>query len=189
MFTRRGLFIELTKQFGRAAITLLLAAIIIFFMLDRVAKISQSIREKRTAAFILVQRNDLISKIKNDLSVVGVGDAKIEEAIPKADNITKFVDVVEEMARKNGLEQQSLKFETFSAVPDTDNKEGSPKKLLKAAFTLNLSGGIDPLIKYLRDFEHMPYLASIAGLRIDTPNKSWDDESRISINGLLYVRE
>jgi hypothetical protein len=93
---------------------------------------------------------------------------------------------MDNLALKNSLKQTS----SFSP-PITEPESGEPIKTVKINFSINLSDAtVDNLISYLKDFEQLPYFASIDSIGLTSVGANgWLDYSSITLSGKLYARQ
>lgn len=191
MFTKKQLIIELIKILGRAVLSVIVAAVVIYLLSGQITGIGQTAKENRTAVAILDQKNLATNNLKSDLALVGNGDEKIEEAFIKAENIVTFIDKLEKTAEDNGFEQ-ILRFEIPVSIVDETGKDDVSKMLdlMKVDYSITLKGDAASFNEYLEEFEKLPYFSNIVSLTADYPSLSgWDKEATILIRAELYLRK
>jgi len=172
MFNKKQLILTIFKISLKAVIATVIAIIIIVFSSQQISKISNSLKEQRTAAFILEKKTETISQLREDFNLVDEADRKISDAFPPADNILGFVTSLENLASQNGL-QQTISFGT-PADSSID-------------YNLTLNANIFTLINYLKNFEKLPYFTGISSINLNAPS-GWEGNSTISIRAKVYTK-
>lgn len=182
MLEKKKIIIKISNNLIRAAIAAVAAAIIISFASKQISKINYSSAEKKRLTAIIEKRSETITKIKNDLVVIGNGEEKIKNALPGIDNILNFVSALENTANKNLL-QSSYKFGIPAPYLKQENLE-----ILSVNYNLNVNGTISTLISYLKDIEKLPYFTNIESVNFNS-HAGWDNNSTISFQAKLFVKQ
>lgn len=194
MFTRKQLKMELVKHLIKALVFIIISAIAIYMFSGQIAKIGQAAKQNRTAISILEKKNELAAELKNDLLMIGDGDKKVREAFIKADDIVKFVNNLEEIAKNNSFEQ-TLKFgnpipDLNEQVPEEGNEIPKTFKLLKVEYDIALKGNFQDFDRYLEEFEKLPYFTDISSIVImSSPVSGAEEQSSISVKAQLYITQ
>ena len=165
MFTKRQLTIELIEVLGRALFAVVIASVVIYLVSGRVTTIGETAKENRTAVTILEAKNQVGNDLKNNFASIGDGDKKVEGAFVKAENILEFINKLEAIARDVNLEQV-LKF--YAPMPlqtseeeTEESKSAEELKLMSVEYDINLKGDAASLVKYLEEFEKLPYFSKV----------------------------
>lgn len=182
MFKEKELFLTIARNLFKAVLSTIIAILVVLFLSGQISKVSGSIVENKKTSFILQNRTEVVSDLRNDLKLIGEKDKKIEEATLSTDNILEFVAVLESLASQNSL-QQSLRFSTPVPVANTEG-------ISSIDYYLTLNGNILTLLNYLKNFEKLPYITGISAINFQTlTDKGWEDNSSVSIQGKLYVHQ
>ena len=194
MFTKRQLTIDLTETLGRVLLAVITASAVIYLLSGRIAAIGQTAKENRTAVTILEGRSQVGNDLKNNFASIGDGDKKVEGAFVEAENITEFINKLENIARDVGLEQ-NLKFYALTPLQTSLEKTGENKpaeelKLMSVDYNINLKGDAASFARYIGEFEKLPYFSKITSVTINSsPAVGWEKEAAISISARLYLRQ
>ena len=193
MFTKRQLTTQLLEILGRAFLAVVVAMVAIYFLSGQISAIGSTARENRTAVTILENKNQVANDLKNGFASIGDGDKKVEEAFIKAENIVEFINKLEDIAKNAGLEQ-SLRFYTPGPLqPPTEgteeNKPADELKLMEVDYDINLKGSAASLVKYLEEFEKLPYFSKVVSINLNSsPALGWEKDATISVKAQLYLR-
>jgi hypothetical protein len=169
------LILDVAKMLGAVALAFFAAQ----FLGTQIMKIGDSLAEKRRLAFVLEHRNETLAKLKNDFESIGDGASALNAVLPPVDNIIVFMDAVENLSNKTGLQQSP----TFG----DPNPTGSGLYLIN--FSVSLKAGLVGLQKYLAEFEALPYLAQIDSVSISGAGaRGIIDDSSIALPAKFYAR-
>lgn len=178
MLTKEQLIKILIVNAGKMLAAIVVAAFAAQFLGTRITRIGDSLTEKRRLSFTLEHRNETLSQLKNDFESIGDGAKTLDAVLPPVDNIIVFMDAVENLANKTGLQQSSSFGDPAPA--------GS---LYLISFNVGLKANIAGLKKYLTEFEALPYFAQIDSISISgTGAKGINDDSSIAIPAKFYAR-
>lgn len=175
MFNKRQTIIIILKNLAKSVVAILIALFVVYFSYNKIAKISASLREQWTAAYLLESRSEIISRLQDGFKTIGLADKKINDAFPSVNNILGFVDALESLAIRTSVKQTP----NFSA-PSVDSGY--------IDYNLNLGTSVYSLINYLKEFEKLPYFTMISGFNLSALN-GWENESAVVAKGRLYVKE
>ena len=175
MFTKKQLLIKIFKNVLKAGVAIAVAASIVIFTGEQISKISNSLIEQRTAAFILEKRSETISRLAKDFVTVGNTDEKIKNAFPPVDNILGFVATLENLFVQNSI-QGTYSFGTPSEAGDYID------------YGLNINANIFSLINYLKSFENLPYFTRILSIGLGAQGNGWEGNSLVSLRAKIYTR-
>lgn len=168
-------------------LVIVLAVLAVSFAARQIKKINSTMLEKKKIDWLVKNQNEINAKIENDfLSVDPDYEKKINASLPSIYNILTFVADMDGLASKNSL-ISNLNFSQPVAVPGAEGMT----KIVRINFTLNLGGAkIDSLISYLKDFEKMPYFATIDSVDLTGPGGTgWLENSTVTLSGKLYAKE
>ncbi len=182
MSEAKNLFLTIGRNLIRGFIMMAITIVLVFFSSGQISGISKSIIENKKASLILQKRSEIVSALRSDFKLVGDKEDEIEDAMLPEDDIMEFVAVLESLANQNSL-QQSLRFGTPVPVP---NMAG----FASIDFSLSINGNIFTFLNYIKGFEKLPYAAGISAIGFQAlTDKGWENNSSISIQGKLYVRQ
>ena len=164
-----------------------LSAIIINLLSKQINKINITLSEKKEMDYLISNREAVNNRIKTDfLNVDPDYQTKINNSLPSVYNILSFVDAMESLSKKYSF-RQTL---TFNQPVPVSNIAG-PTPLTLISFNLTIEGtNIDNFINYQKDFEKLPYFASIDSINYQgAGSNGWQDNSTINISGSLYAHQ
>jgi hypothetical protein len=143
--------------------------------------------EKKEMDSLISNMEQINTKIKTDfLSVDPAYQEKINNALPPVYYILPFVDAMESLEKKHSIKQTI----NFSQPSPSSIAEGAIP-LMVVTFNLTIEeSNIDNFINYLKDFEKLPYFASIDSISYQSSGKAgWQENSIINIVGSLYAHQ
>ena len=173
MFNKKQLFFIILKNLARAGVVIFVAVLVIIFFSKQISKISHSIAEQRALSFVLEKRNETLEALRKDFEIIDGADDQIQGALPPADNILDFVSDLEDLGDTSSL-NQTFAFE-------------SPNNSV-INYSISISADIFSFIKYLKDFEKLPYFTSITGMNLSAPHGDWNGNSVISLRSKVYIK-
>lgn len=172
----------------RPAVFIVLTIVAISFIAGRINRISEMVKERRTLYAVLQQRTETVDKIRADFAnISNASISRMENAFPAADNINDFIVAMESLATASGV-KQILNVGTPAAF----KRYGEGKNMLAVSsitFSATMTGTVSQLLRYFRDFEALPYLASISQLTVTSPVSGWEGVNSVSVSGILYTKE
>jgi hypothetical protein len=178
------------KIISKVMITLLVivaSSLTVYIFSKQIKKINLTMNEKKEMDYLISNREAVNNNIKADfMSVDPSYQDKISGAIPPVYNILPFVDSLESLSKKYSF-TQTVGFS--QPVPAVD--VNGPLKLMVITFNINISEiNADNFILFLKDFENLPYFASINNISYLSAGKSgWQENSSINLTGSLYAHE
>jgi hypothetical protein len=185
---------KIKKIHLKLAINLLLVVIVVLaaglaanIFKKKILDISEQVIMKKELSSSLKNRGATNALIKEDFKKIDPGlEKKLDDAIPKIDNVIPFIDIVESLAKKHSLEH-NLRLSSPEILP----KIGGKLPLDTFEFNLALNDvNLDSLIKFLSDLEKLPYFASIKSINLSGQNNGgWANNSQVTLVGKLYVSE
>lgn len=179
MITKEQLIKILALNTAKALAAVILAVGVTGFFNDRIEKIGDSLVEKRAAVYALTHRSEILSKLKSDLDAVGDGAKLMNAAIPRIDDLSGFMDAIDNFGNQTGL-QQSVTYGSYTA---------SSPELYMMSFGINLGAKLGELTWYLKTFEALPYLAQIDSISIGSSGaRGILDKSSVSIQAKFYAK-
>ena len=182
--SRQQVITIITRRALIAGAVLIIAAIFCFLAAQEIVKISDALQQKQKLTQLLALRISNIQRLKDSLNVLGDGDEKISAVYPSTDNILDFVGALESLAKQNSL-KQNLNFGNFAPVTSIDGVA-----IEKTDYTINLTGSVTSLKKYLGQLENISFVTKIGAVNLlAAPPFGWDGDSTITINGSLYARQ
>jgi len=184
MIGKKRLFLIILKRLSIAIVVALVSFTAVYVLKNRIEKIGNALVENKKISFYLEKRSEMFAKLAQDMKIVDGHDAKIESAIPSADNILDFVSALDILATQNS-EQHTVNFSNpvlVSTLPDGSS-------LYSIDFNVSLSSSVFSLVGFLRGFDQLPYFTTISGITLNAPvDRGWDGTSSIIIQGKLYAK-
>lgn len=173
--------------FGKHAIIAVVAvgvAIVTVWLMSReVSRLSDSVVKNRELAEKLGHRTELFSVLARDAEIVGGNDTVIERAYIPAENLPEFIAVLENLAKKNDV-AQSFRLASFAPAPQT-----APFPLSTIEYQNSMALNIYSLIKYMKDFESLPYFTKINSLGFTAQGPTgWRGAGSTSWSATLYAK-
>lgn len=183
MFTTKNLFTLVGKQLLIAGIFLLGAVLAVVIFSNQITKITgEAIKNRHTAA-LLSERAALLSSLKHETDVIGSNNTIIKRAFIPTNNILEFVGVIENLAFKNGLTQAY----NFSAP--TVSPSGTAFTPAVVMYQNTISGAsVTALIKYLKEFERLPYFTKIDSLNFSAGGADWRTSGTASFGATVSAQ-
>ena len=169
------------------SLVIILSATASYLLSKQINKINISMAEKKEMDYLISNREAVNSQIKTDfLEVDSNYKAKIDNALPSVYNVLSFVDAMESLAKKNSF-RQNLTFNQPTLVTDISG----PISLTLINFNAAIEdANIDTFINYLKDFEGLPYFASIDSITyLGSSTNGWENNSTINISGSFYAHQ
>jgi hypothetical protein len=168
-------------------IVIVLSAAASYLFSKQINKINISMIEKKEMDYLISNREAVNNQIKTDFLEVDPNyQAKIDNALPSVYNVLSFVDAMESLAKKNSF-RQNLTFNQPTAVTDISG----PLNLTLISFNVTIEdANINTFANYLKDFEGLPYFASIDSITyLGTNTNGWENNSTINISGSFYAHQ
>jgi hypothetical protein len=168
---------KIIRQFIKSAIVVFFAVAICLFLKDDIAKTAKMVADERALVAILGNKNEAVAQLKADFKNIDSGaEEKMLAAAPPVDNILNFSGALESASQRLSL-LSAIGFESPQSVSDVN---------YNVAIT---NGNIFTLIKYLKEFESLPYYTGIKSVALQANEKSdWTDNSKITIIANLKTR-
>lgn len=158
-----------------------------YFLSKQINKINISMAQKKEMDYLISNREAVNGQIKTDFLEVDANyQAKINNALPSVYNVLSFVDAMESLAKKNSF-KQTLTFNQPTLVTDISG----PINLTLINFNVTIEdANIDTFVNYLKDFEGLPYFASIDSVTyLGTNTNGWENNSTVNISGSFYAHQ
>jgi Tfp pilus assembly protein PilO len=178
MLTKKQLIRALAVNAIKAVVALTLSIITVSIIGGQIEKIGNSLITKRSLAFVLERHSDVMEKLKKDFAEVGRGEEVVKSALPPVDNIAIFIDAVNNLQNITGLQQSA----TF----------GEPvlsQDMYIINFNLGLQAGMGQLVKFLQNFESLPYMAQIDSVTISGGGQGIQNSSTIYMPARFYAKQ
>lgn len=192
MFGKKQLQISIVKNLGLALIFLIAVVSAIYMLSGQIVKLSHDVTQNRTAITILENKSQLAEELGDNFTAIGDGDKKIEGALIEAGDIVKFIDELDNIAKKNKIEQD-LRFSTPTPVTtgSTTDKTTQGLSLTKVDYAIDLQGDIASLNNYLYELERAPYFSSVKSITIISLSTAtnWKKVASASIEAQLYLKQ
>lgn len=183
MFTKKNLIMLFGKHAMIAIVAVGVATLAVWFLSREIERVSDTVVKNRSLAEKLGKRTELFSVLARDADIVGVNDATIEHAFPPAENLPEFILVLENLASKNGV-TQAFHLASFAPAPQV-----APFPLTSIDYQNSASLNIYSFIKYLKDFEQLPYFTKINGLSFSSQGSTgWRGAGTASWSATLYTK-
>lgn len=183
MFTKRNLFVLFGKHAIVAISAIGIAILSVWFISREIASVSDTVVKNRQLAEKLGHRTMLFSVLARDADIVGANDAVIERAFQPAENLPEFIVVLDNLASKNNT-THSFRLASFASAPQT-----APFPLSSIEYQDSVSLNIYSFIKYLKDFESLPYFTKINNLSFTSQGSTgWRGAGSASFSATLYAK-
>lgn len=183
MFTKRNLFMLLGKHAIIAVSAILVAIISVWLISREITRVSDTVVKNRQLAEKLGHRTELFSVLEHDADIVGENDAVIESAFPQAENLPEFIVVLENLASKNNT-THAFHLASFAGAP-----QSAPFPLSSIEYQDSVSLNIYSFVKYLKDFENLPYFTKINSLSFTSQGSTgWRGAGSASFSATLYAK-
>lgn len=182
MFNKKQIFTAILKNLAKAASAAIIAVIIAVIFSGQIAKIGETLAEKKKLSAILEKRSDTAVKIEENFKIIGPNEIKIQNALLPADNILEFVGFLESLAGQTSV-SQNFGFSTPTVLPQSEENIS----LAIINYNLNIGANIFILINYLNGFEGAPYFTDISGINISAPN-GLESDFNATMSAKLYAK-
>lgn len=182
MFSTKNLFRLIGKQVLISLAFAVFAFIVIFVVSDQISKMSKKAIKDRSAATTISERATLLASLKHEASIIGSNDKVIKQAFIPSDNILEFISILESLALKNGLSQ------TFSFASPNPATEETPFPVSTINYQNNISSNVFTFIKYLKEFEKLPYFTKIDSVTISSGSADWRTASSITFSASVAAQ-
>lgn len=173
--------------FGKHAIIAIvaigIAVLAVWFLSREIERVSDAVVKNRLLAEKLGKRTELFSVLAGDSAIVGTNGATIEQAFIPAENLPDFILILEKLALKNGV-AQSFRLASFAGASQV-----APFPLTAIEYQNSMSIDIYSFIKYLKDFEELPYFTKIKSLSFGSQGSTgWRGTGSASWSATLYTK-
>lgn len=183
MFTKRNLFVLFGKHAIIAVTAIGVAVLSVWFISREIARVSDTVVKNRQLAEKLGHRTELFSVLARDVDIVGTNDKAIEYAFPLAESLPEFIVVLENLASKNAT-TQAFHLVSFAPAP-----QSAPFPLSAIEYQNSMVFNIYSFIKYLKDFESLPYFTKINSLSFTSQGSTgWRGAGSASYSATLYTK-
>lgn len=157
MFTTKNLLLLITKHALIALSVILACLIVIVYFSREIEDVTDAVTQNRKLAATLSERTTHITQLTKDAQVIGDNAERIQASFVPSDNVTEFIAALESLGQKNGVQQ------TFRFDSPTPAAIASTFPMQTVAYSNIVTSNLPTFIKYMKDFEDLPYFT-----RIDT---------------------
>ena len=179
MFTKKNLFVHFGKHAIVAVSAIGIAILSVWFISREIARVVKN----RQLAEKLGHRTELFSVLARDVDIVGANNAVIERSFPPAENLPEFIVVLDNLATKNGT-THAFHLASFASAPLS-----APFPISSIEYQDSVSLNIYSFIKYLKDFEGLPYFTKINNLSFTSQSSTgWRGAGSASFSATLYAK-
>lgn len=183
MFTTKNLLMSVGRHLIITLLTISVSLSVVIFLAQSIERISTTAVKNRQMARLLEQRTELFTTIKNEVEFIGENGTRIENAFVPADNILPFVAALEGLSITNAT-PQSFRFGT-----PVSSTLSATFPLATISFSNTISANLLTLESYLKQFEKLPYIATIDNMNISSGDiAGWRGAITASFNATLYSR-
>lgn len=176
MFNKKAFLKDIGWKVGEAALVVILVLLVTRTFKQKIEEIVVDLDKKKVDAYARQTKSQTTRELANAYGAVESSIAVISNAMPMADNVVDFQAALESIARKYSL-QQVVAFGSPSGDQKTIDCD------------ITLTGNINSLVKYLEDYEKLPYLASINSIGFQTKDSmGWEGDSVISMKGTIFTK-
>ena len=177
MFGRKQFIVALIGNIAKAVVPAIIASVFVWYVGGRITAMSNAMYDSRSLAAFFEKRGEIIDGLRATFARVAGGDTKLAGALPEVDNILEFIAAFDTVAAKNGI--------THSVTYTDPVSAGSVHSV---SFTARVSANVFVLKNYIRDFEALPYFASIHSIDMNAQLGDWRNNSAITMQGILYTK-
>lgn len=181
MFTKKQLTAKIITNVVQTAIIIVFTIIITTIVGRSISKNADSLHRNAALAKLLENQTADTQLIKNKLQPLGDVDAQISSAFPTPDNVSDFVSSLESIAAKNSLVQ------TLHFGPPTPSSDSGTLSLATIEYSGTVTGSINPLNEYLKNFEALPFFTKITAIDINS-SSGWSKDATINFKAVLFIR-
>lgn len=183
MFTTKNLFTLVGKQLLIAGGFLLVAVLAVIIFSTQITKITGDAIKNRHTAALLSERAALLSNLKHETDIIGSNNTIIKHAFIPTNNILDFVGVIENLAFRNGLTQAY----NFSAPTISPTGTSFTPAIITYQDTIS-GANVTALIKYLKEFEKLPYFTKIDSLNFSAGGGDWRNSGTASFGATVSAQ-
>ncbi len=144
------------------------------------ALISRSMSQERSLNFLVQKRIENAAYLYSDLAQIEGAKIVFTNALISSDRILEFVGSLETLASQTSM-QKSLKFGSPSQTDEPD--------VMSIEYAISLRGNILTFIRYMSEFQKLPYFIAIKSITINTPIDGWMSDSSFIINGNIFLKK
>ena len=184
MLTKKQLILIILKNLAIVVVAVSVSLFVVIYSSKQLAKISDSISEKKRVSFVLEKRSETYANLKNNSVMLQAGYGAIEASLVPSDDISGFIGALETLGIQSGV-TQSYQFGTPAI-----SAKSNDLTITSIDYSLKIGTNVYGLIAYLKNFESMPYLSGVLNLNVSAGGaRGLDDVSNVSMNARLYVRQ
>ena len=166
-----------------AIIAISIASISVLLLSNEITRVSDTVVKNRQLVGKLEKRTELFSVISRDVALVGTNEDILERAFIPADNILEFVSALENLAAQNKV-TQSYRFSTPVSTSMT-----TPFPIASIDYQNSMSLTLPSFIKYLKDFEKLPYYTKINSINFSAQSTlGWNSAGSASWSATIYTK-
>lgn len=183
MFTIKNLLKLIIRNTLISLIFVAISVAAIYFIKSKIEIITNTIELNHKLEAELKKRTELYSTIENDAQIIGRNDILISDAFVNSNNISKFTNVLDDLAARN-LVTQIYNFGTpvLSESADLFSTSTIP-------YTNTLTSDVLTFTNYLKNFEKLPYFTKIDSISISAQSAvGWMGLSSISTKATLLTQ-
>lgn len=182
MFNKKILIKILSLHIAKALIAIIIASLAISFFSWQFKKINIALSEKRKLSYVLERRSETASILKKKFTQFDTPEQDITAALPSTDDVLPFVSVLENTAKNVGL-YHTVQFGGIASFA------ADPIRIVRAEFSVNATGDVKTFIRYLEEFETLPYFTGIRSFTMNAGAGGWNEGATISAGGVVYLKE
>lgn len=184
MFNSKNITSIIIKNSIISVVIILVSFFIIYNIKNEINKITDkvSLNNKINNEFKI--RTELFSVIKENAGQIGQNDLIIEKAFIPSNDISLFIDTLDKLVSESKI-PQSYRFDT--PIPSTQIEDISFSNI---SYSNNLNINVNDFIKYLKEYENLPYFTKIESINISSQDKEGIyEQSTVSIKGVLLTKD
>ncbi len=184
MLNRKQFYISLGRNVLQGVIAASLAIGVVPFSVRHINQIIVSINQKRQLTVAAANRSAIAGALHESFKTIGDGDKRIASAFPPAENVAQITTPLENLSKQYSL-LPMFQYQKLTAFPN------SPANMPFATVSFQMDGKTDlpTLIRYLQEFEKMPYMINIQSLALSaTEGKSVQTETALVTHGIMYTK-
>lgn len=177
MFDKKNLTIHIIKHVLKAVLAIGICVAVVIFLGGNIARISDSILEKRTLTFVAEKRIETLTQLRKDLSAVGDRQQALANSLPPIEDILPFVTALEQ-TNQGIYPPQQIRF-------------GGPTpkdEVFEIPYSISAEGTLEQVIRHIRAIEALPFFSAIKSITIQSVEGSWKNRSSVSLSGSFYAQ-
>jgi|GEM_PF-3848259 Tfp pilus assembly protein PilO len=170
------------RNVAEACAAIAVCGILVSVSSSQISNIVGSITQARETSMEGQDRSAAISQLQSQFATIDGNDAKISNALMHENDIIPFVDALNSLASKDSV-QQSYNFSSPAPYASQGNLN-----VYSIPYSIGLTGNVNAFMKYLSDFQSLPYFTNISSVSISAPS-GLGQNSTMNMAATLYIQQ